>query len=66
MVTTGALLQSGSPFCSFPEYQLEDLPTEGVMEWVKETLDAGRPSVVHGFDRLDTWDAALFTRELGQ
>lgn len=61
--TASALLQSGFPFCSFPQYQLEDLPTEGVLEWVEEKLYAGQPFVVCGFDRLDTWDAALLTRE---
>ena len=61
--TASAILQSGFPFCPFPQYQLEDLPTEGVLEWVEEKLDAGQPFVVRGFDRLDTWDAALLTRE---
>lgn len=61
--TASTLLQSGFPFCPFPQYQLEDLPTEGVLEWVEEKLDAGQPFVVRGFDRLDTWDAALLTRE---
>lgn len=62
-VTASALLQSGFPFCPFPEYQLEDLPIEGVLEWVEEKLDAGQPFVVRGFDRLDTWGAVLLTRE---
>lgn len=61
--TASTLLQSGFPFCPFPQYQLEDLPTGGVLEWVEEKLDAGQPFVVRGFDRLDTWDAALLTRE---
>jgi len=53
-MAASALLQSGFPFCPFPEDQLKDLPTDSVLEWVEEKLDAGQLFVVRSFDRLDT------------
>lgn len=55
------LLKSGYPFCPFPKYSLTDLPPD-VLEWVETRLDDGRPFVLRGFDKLDTWDHEVLNK----
>lgn len=55
------LLKSGYPFCPFAEYSLTDLPPD-VLEWVGTRLDDGRPFVLRGFDKLDTWNHEVLNK----
>lgn len=60
------LLQSGDPFVPFSEFSIEssrDLLAGDASGWVQSRLKEGKPFVIRGFNRLESWDRSVFSNE---
>ncbi|RHZ66868.1 uncharacterized protein CDV56_105268 [Aspergillus thermomutatus] len=60
------LLRSGKPFVPFSEFSVHDicdLSHEEANDWLERRLQEERPFVIHGFDRLDSWDKRILSNE---
>ncbi|KAK1139849.1 hypothetical protein N8T08_011094 [Aspergillus melleus] len=61
-----SLLQSGDPFVPFSEFSIEtsrDLLSGDGISWVQDRLKEGRPFVIRGFNRLESWNASIFNKD---
>ncbi|KAH8426907.1 uncharacterized protein LDX57_004633 [Aspergillus melleus] len=61
-----SLLQSGDPWVPFSEFSIEtsrDLLSGDGNSWVQGRLKEGRPFVLRGFNRLESWDASVFNKD---
>ncbi|KAI9041293.1 uncharacterized protein KD926_007247 [Aspergillus affinis] len=61
-----SLLQSGDPFVPFSEFSIEtsrDLLSRDGSNWVQDRLKEGRPFVLRGFNRLESWNASIFNKD---
>ncbi|PLB52824.1 hypothetical protein P170DRAFT_507563 [Aspergillus steynii IBT 23096] len=60
------LLQSGDPFVPFSEFSIEtsrDLLGGDASDWVQSRLKEGKPFVIRGFSRLESWNRSVFNNE---
>lgn len=60
------LLQSGGPFVPFSEFSIEtsqELLSEHASSWVQSRLKEGKPFVLRGFNRLESWNGSIFNND---